>query len=213
MVTSAARYAGVVACCALLAVGCGTTSSSSGQPSSVDRTAATTIDGSGQPTARTSPEGGGAPTQPPPAASAPSDPGACVTGQVVVDASTMGAAMGHRGVRLNFSIARESESCTLSGYPGVDTGAGGPLQHAERTLRGYMGGLPQGDDTAPTVLLDIGHRAQAVVEGVAFDASGNQCPTYTDLRVTPPNTTGTVTVSVGIESCHIQVHPVTAPQS
>ncbi|WP_309231279.1 DUF4232 domain-containing protein [Nocardia sp. SYP-A9097] len=139
-------------------------------------------------------------------------PGPCGNGQVVVDATIMSPGMGHRGVRLNFSVARDSRSCTLIGYPGVDTGAGGPLLHAERTPRGYMGGLPPGDDNPPTVLLDSEHGAQAIIEGVAFNSDGNQCATYTDLRVTAPNTTDTVTVIARIDSCHLQIHPVTAPQ-
>ena len=41
--------------------------------------------------------------------------------------------------------------------------------------------------------------AQAVVEGVAVDANDveRKCPTKTDLRVTPPDTTDTVTVPTG----------------
>lgn len=34
-----------------------------------------------------------------------------------------------------------ADPCTLIGYAGVDSGAGGPLIHAQPTLRGYLGGL------------------------------------------------------------------------
>jgi hypothetical protein len=47
-----------------------------------------------------------------------------------------------------------------------------------------------------------------MVEGLAVDADGNQCPTYTDLLVTAPDTTGTVTVPATIDTCQLQVHPV-----
>ncbi|WP_330180665.1 DUF4232 domain-containing protein [Nocardia sp. NBC_01503] len=193
--------------CALLGVtGCASDSNGSGQPTTT-ASAATPTQGAVPATtdARTG-------NLPPPTSLASNVPAACGSGQVVVDAIIMSPGMGHRGVRLNFSIARDSQSCTLNGYPGVDTGSGGPLLHAERTLRGYMGGLPSGDDTPPTVLLDNTHGAQAIVEGVAFDSDGNQCSTYTDLRVTAPNTTDTVTVSARIDSCHLQIHPVTALQ-
>jgi len=51
--------------------------------------------------------------------------------------------------------------------------------------------------------------AQAVVEGVAVDANDveRKCPTYIDLRVTPPDTTDTVTVPTGMDTCELWVHP------
>lgn len=209
MATRTARYAGVALCCAALGLsGCASNSTDSGQ-SSAPPPSDTGVAARVSP----SPSTGGAPsvlpTSPPTISTAPAP---CGNGQVVVDATIMSPGMGHRGVRLNFSAARDSRACTLTGYPGVDTGAGGPLLHAERTPRGYMGGLPSGTDTPPTVVLDAAHGAQAVVEGVAFDDSGTQCATYTDLRVTAPNTTDTATVAARIDTCHLQVHPVTAPQ-
>jgi hypothetical protein len=136
-------------------------------------------------------------------------PPPCASGHVVVTALPLRAGVGHRGVPLEFSLAPGSGPCTLTGYPGVDSGAGGPLIHAERTVRGYLGGLPGGVDVPPTVTLWAGHPAQAVVEGLAVDADGNQCPTYTDLLVTAPDTTDTVTVPAVIDACALQVHPVT----
>lgn len=136
-------------------------------------------------------------------------PPPCASGHVVVSAMPLRAGVGHRGVPLMFSLAPGLGPCTLTGYPGVDSGAGGPLIHAGRTPRGYLGGLPSGVDVPPTVTLWTGHPAQAVVEGLAVDADGSQCPTYTDLRVTAPDTTDTVTVPVVIDTCQLQVHPVT----
>ena len=142
-------------------------------------------------------------------------PPPCASAQVVVTALPPLAGAGHRGVPLLFSLAPEAGACTLTGYPGVDSGAGGPLIHAGRTLRGYLGGLPIGVDIPPTVTVSPGHPAQAVVEGLAVDADGNQCPTYTDLLVTAPDSTDTVTVPAVIDTCQLQVHPVTTvtPQS
>jgi hypothetical protein len=147
----------------------------------------------------------------PPAAASPS-PGddlgpapPCGDGQVVVTASPTEAAVTHRAVTLTFSLAPGAGPCTLTGFPGVDSGAGGPLLHAKRTLSGYLGGLRA--DTLPTITLPS-QPAHAVVEGDAVDARGDQCPTYTTLRVTPPDTTETVTVPATIDSCELQVHPM-----
>ncbi|MFE3226196.1 DUF4232 domain-containing protein [Nocardia sp. NPDC059228] len=140
---------------------------------------------------------------------APARQAACGAGQVDVTADVMSPATGHRGVKLTFSLAAGAAPCTLTGYPGVDTGAGGPLLHADRTPRGYMGGLPQGSDEPPTATLESNRPGTAVVEGIAVDASGNHCPLYTNLQVTPPNSTDTRTVAVTIDSCALHVHPVT----
>jgi len=107
-------------------------------------------------------------------------------------------------------LAGGGEACTLTGYPGVDAGTGGPPIHAETTPRGYMGGLPADVDAPPTVVLSLSTQAQAIVEGVAIDGGGNQCPTYTDLAVSPPDIVQVVTVPASIDACVLQVHPVTA---
>lgn len=71
-----------------------------------------------------------------------------------------------------------------------------------------MGGLSAGIDEAPMVDLADDARAGAIVEGRAVDSNGNQCPTYTDLRVTPPIMTTTATVAAMIDTCSLQVHPL-----
>jgi hypothetical protein len=48
---------------------------------------------------------------------------------------------------------------------------------------------------------------------MAIDASGNQCPTYTDLAVSPPDIVQVVIVPAIIDACVLQAHPVTAGQS
>ena len=127
-------------------------------------------------------------------------------------ASPTQGAVGHRWLTLIFTLAGGGEPCTLTGYPGVDSDTGGPPIHAEPTLRGYMGGLPTDVDVPPTVVLSLSTQAQATVEGMAVDAAGNQCPTYTDLAVTPPDIVQVVTVPASIDACSLQVHPVTAGQ-
>ena len=88
----------------------------------------------------------------------------------------------------------------------IAVGAGGPLIHATRTASGYLGGPRDGAPT--TVTVSASQQAHAVVEGDAVDASGNPCPTYTDLLVTPPDTTSTGTVAATIDACAPQVHPI-----
>lgn len=122
----------------------------------------------------------------------------------------MSPGLTHRGVLLSFALAPASGPCTLSGYPTVDSGQGGPLIHAQPTLRGYMGGLPPNVSEPPTVTLSPTQQAHAVVEGDAVDANGNQCPTYTALQVTPPNLTQAFTVATKIDTCELQVHPITS---
>ncbi len=133
----------------------------------------------------------------------------CWAEQIAVTASPTQGAVGHRALTLIFSLAGGAEPCTLTGYPWVDSGAGGPAIHAEPTPRGYMGGLPASVDAPPTVTLSISTQAQAIVEAMAVDDSGNPCPSYTDLRVYPPDTTMMFTVPATIDACQLQVHPVT----
>ena len=132
----------------------------------------------------------------------------CRTGQVVPQYGLEGSASGHREVVLKFVLAPGDQPCTLTGYPGVDTGAGGPLLHAERTLAGFQGGLRT--DELPTVTVAADQPQYAVVEGVAVDRNdyNRLCPTYTQLLVTAPDTTETFTVPVGIDTCELQVHPM-----
>ncbi len=136
----------------------------------------------------------------------------CRSEQVAVTASPTQGAVGHRALTLTFSLAGGGEPCTLTGYPAVETGTGGPDIHAKPTLRGYMGGLPADTDVPPTVTLSLAGQGQAIVEGMAMDNKGNPCPNYTALRVNPPDTIIVLTVPVTIDACELQVHPVTVVQ-
>jgi hypothetical protein len=133
---------------------------------------------------------------------------ACSNGQVQVSNGGEQAASGHREAILTFSLVPGAGPCTLTGYPGVDSGTGGPLIHAKRTLSGFMGGVRT--DTPPTITVSASQPAHAVVEGVAVDANdmARKCPTYTALHVTPPDTTDTATIPIHMDTCEMQVHPV-----
>ncbi|WP_082129646.1 DUF4232 domain-containing protein [Mycobacterium haemophilum] len=150
----------------------------------------------------------------PPALAAPAETSdeatPCWADQIAVTASPTEVAVGHRALNLIFALAGGAGPCTLTGYPVVESGAGGPQIYAEPTLRGYMGGLPAAVDVPPTVTLSLSQQAQAIVEGMAIDGSGNPCPTYTELRVNPPDTVMAFAVPVTIEACRLQVHPLTA---
>ncbi|MGF6884305.1 glucose/arabinose dehydrogenase [Nocardia sp. GAS34] len=127
----------------------------------------------------------------------------CADGQLVVSAQSMGAAMMHRGLQLSFTLAPGAAACTLSGYPGVDTGAGGPVVHAQRTI----GNL--GASVSQVVVVQSGHPARAVVEASAMGPNSTECTNYSTLLVTPPNVTQSQTVTFTLPGCELQVHPVT----
>lgn len=169
------------------------------------RPATPAVPAPGVPPAATAPVTASPPTTPATESGAP----ACRDGQVIVGADPMGAAAGHQGVRLSFGLVGASAPCTLTGFPGVD--ATGPAQiSATRTPRGYLGGLPSGEDRAPTVVLTHDRGAAAIVEGTAVGGTDEACPIYTGLLVTPPNTTDTSAHPVTLTACVLQVHPVTA---
>ena len=143
-----------------------------------------------------------------PVAAHADDMSECSSGQVQVSNGGEQSASGHREVLLIFSLAPGAAPCTLTGYPGVDSGAGGPLIHADRTLSGAMGGARTG--TFPITVWPW-QPAYAVVEGLAVDPSDyeGRCPTYTDLQVTAPDSYETVTIPVGhLDTCELQVNPV-----
>ena len=139
-------------------------------------------------------------------------PTPCWSDQISVTASATQGAVGHRALTLTFALAGGAAPCTLTGYPGVDSGAGGPLIHARPTPRGYMGGLPAGVNAPPIVTVSLSQQAQAIVEGMAIDGGGNGCPSYSDLLVNAPNSIEVFTVPAAIDVCQLQVHPITAAQ-
>ena len=124
----------------------------------------------------------------------------CWGEQVAVNASPTQGGSGNSAVLLTFSLVG-GEPCTLTGYPSVDSGKGGPALHAEP--------IPS-IDAPPSVILSVSTAAQAVVEGTAVDASGTPCSSYSDLRVSPPAINLVFTVPATIEACQLQVHPLTA---
>ncbi|MVU80354.1 DUF4232 domain-containing protein [Nocardia sp. ET3-3] len=194
--------------CAVVAAASGCASSTSPGPTQSGSPAATTTAGSqsGGGNSGGNSGGGGSP------ATTPTDTtlAACAPGQVDVTAKSMGAAMSHDGITLTFSIANPSQSCTLTGYPGMDEITDtGTVIHAERTLNGYVGGLPQGTTTPPTVVVKSGHPAHAIAEGTSCGPYGKPDPKVVKTEVTPPNSTDTRVIDAAVYTCTLKIHPVT----
>ena len=144
-----------------------------------------------------------------PASACADAPPPCSDRQVTVTNGGQERASGHREVVLVFSLAPGAPECSLTGYPGVDSGAGGPLIHASRTMAGFMGGL-RDTDVPPTVPVTAVTSARAVVEGVAVDRTDlyHECPTYTELLVTAPDTSTATSIHIDMDTCELQVHPI-----
>jgi hypothetical protein len=148
-----------------------------------------------------------------PAIASADNPPPCADGQVQVSNGGEYARSGHRAVVLNFKLAPGAAACTLTGYPGVDSGEGGPLLHADRTLFGWMGGLKPDqltDNQLPTLTVSEFQAATALVEGVAADRTDpyHKCPTYSQLLVTPPDASTATTIWISMDTCELQVHPI-----
>jgi hypothetical protein len=141
----------------------------------------------------------------PPSGATPS----CVGSQLAVSSGPNLVATGHIDVVIVFTNTA-SEPCQLTGYPGVAAldAAGTQRAQADRTLNGFLGGVPTGPP--PLVTLARDQSASAIVEGSDQPTGdGAACPSYPSLLVTPPNTTQSVTVAVGLPGCEpLQVHPV-----
>lgn len=101
--------------------------------------------------------------------------------------------------------------------PGAATldATGAQLQQATRTLRGPLGGLPAGANSAPTVTLEPGKFARVMIEGTSTYKPGAAQAGCTDtspaLLVTPPNTTTSTRIPTQWPKCEtLEVHPVIA---
>lgn len=110
----------------------------------------------------------------------------CAFADLAISDRRAGASQGTWGVVLLFrndGVGR----CMLRGYPGV-AGLNGAQQEvlpAVQTPRGHLGGLPKGQTTPPSVLLNPGAVASALVEATDVQ-SAKFCPTLAGFAVTPP---------------------------
>jgi uncharacterized protein DUF4232 len=114
-----------------------------------------------------------------PGAPAPEAVGPCTDDDLEVTNGTLESANTQRHVILSFKNT-SSHACTLVGYPGADlvTPAGGVLINVPRRPA----------NAAPHLTLNPREVATADVIAYAIDTeTGNSCPRWGNLVVTPPN--------------------------
>ena len=135
----------------------------------------------------------------------------CTAAQLQVSAGQQGAGLGHEGGAILFENVGTS-TCSLQGYPGVAglSTTGAQAVQAERTPQGYLGGLSSSSATPPLVVLQPHGVASALAEGTDMPTgTETSCPTYHSLLVTPPTSTHSTKVAMGLPGCSpIEVHPV-----
>ena len=154
------------------------------------------------PTARTS--------TPPPVSDSLSDSvsePACTTAELRITWKGIAGGLGHAGLVLLFE--NTGGGCVLRGYPGVDgvDGQGNVTVQAGQTPNGYLGGPDTVGSEAAAIVLATGQVASALIEG-SGPVSGDACPRYEALLVTPPGETSSVRLLVQSSFCHLEVHPV-----
>jgi hypothetical protein len=133
-------------------------------------------------------------------ASTPEELGPCSDDDLSVVNGPLGSADTLRHVVVSFTNV-SSHPCTLQGYPGADlvTPAGGVLINVPR--KHALG--------APRLVLKPGDVANAELETYAIDtATGNACPRWGALVVTPPNGFTSHSLSVDVPICGATIGPV-----
>ena len=135
-----------------------------------------------------------------PAAPAPEAVGPCADADLEVTNGTMESANTQRHVTLSFKNT-SSHSCTLVGYPGADlvSPPGGVLINVPRRPA----------NAAPHLTLNPGDVASADVTAYAIDtATGNACPRWGSLVVTPPNGFVSHRLNVDLPICTASISTV-----
>lgn len=190
----------IIAATAVGSSACGGGSSSAGSPTtseSATSTVTATVTSPAPPSASTT------------TTSTPTTEGprACADGSIHVSVGKQGAGLGNNFTVLLFRNV-SAQACELRGYPGVTpyvrSERGTP---AKRTTTGYFGNAK-----VRAVLLRPDHFASAMVNGSDTPTGHKRsCPTYTSLRVTPPNLYRSVTLETKIPACaRLSVEPVTS---
>ena len=179
----------------LTAAGCGTSGTATTAPSTVTVTATPTA------TAAPSTATAATTTAAPPTTTAPSgEPAACTDDQLDVTNAPVESADTLRRVVVTFKNI-SSQECVLVGYPGVDlvTPAGGVLINVARRPA----------NAAHHLRLSPGDNAVADVQSYAIDTkTGDACPRYGTLVVTPPNAFRSRTLQVDLPICDATVSSV-----
>jgi hypothetical protein len=129
-----------------------------------------------------------------------SSPGQCTDDDLVVTNGPLESANTQRHVVLSFTNT-SPHSCTLVGYPGADlvTPAGGVLINVPRRQA----------NAAHHLTLNTGDVATADITAYAIDTStGNDCPRWGNLVVTPPNGFVSHPMSVDVPICNASISTV-----
>ncbi|MFG1930013.1 DUF4232 domain-containing protein [Mycobacterium sp. NPDC048908] len=136
-----------------------------------------------------------------PQAPTPEAVGPCTDDDLGVTNGTVESADTQRHVMLSFKNT-SSHTCTLVGYPGADlvTPAGGVLIHVPRRPA----------NAAPHLTLKPRQVATADVTAYAIDTeTGNTCPRWGNLVVTPPNGFVSHPMTVDMPICTASISAVT----
>jgi hypothetical protein len=171
------------AACALALTGCG----SQAAPAAIATTGRTPAP-SATPSATASPS-------PSPSPSQGAATTACTTSQLKIAITNSGALGGQAGGYLKFTNDGAG-ACQLTGWPSVvaltSAGQGTTLKHAQSTMYGAW----QAPAQLPTLKLGPGDSAYAVVAADDQPTGNGGCPApYRQLRVTPPGSSASVTVT------------------
>jgi Protein of unknown function (DUF4232) len=135
-----------------------------------------------------------------PSATAPEEIGPCTDDDLAVTNGPLQSANTQRHVILSFQNT-SAQACTLVGYPGADlvTPAGGVLINVPRRPA----------NAAPRLTLNPGEVATADVTAYAIDTStGDACPRWGNLVVTPPNGFVSHPMSVDVPICTASISSV-----
>ena len=140
------------------------------------------------------------PAAPAPEAPAPEAAGPCTDDDLAVSNGPLESANTQRHVNLSFKNT-SSHSCTLFGYPGADlvTPVGGLLINVPRRPA----------NAAHHLTLNPGDVATADITAYAIDtATGNACPRWGNLVVTPPNGFVSHPMNVDVPICDASIGSV-----
>jgi hypothetical protein len=135
----------------------------------------------------------------------PGDPEApaCATANLKITIDEADGATGHTMAPVHFR--NTGPRCWIEGYPTVRTAAG---TTAGKTLRGFAGGQAKGDDELSPYLLEKGDTASAVIEALNANPDGTACKAVTELTITPPKQSESVTVTWDGGCARFEVHPI-----
>lgn len=193
--------------------GCSAASSGSGTSASSHSVATSASSSVATSSAVTSPVSN--PSTSSPAAVTSTPPGAksipqCLSDIRVIPGESQGAA-GHLALVLVFNNVSTTQTCEITGYPGVDlvTPSGVAVAHLTRTLRGMAGGEPVGVTAPQPVVLRPGASASALAEASDVPQGGiANCGNYA-LLITVPNQYASVGGGTAmLPRCNAQIHPV-----